>query len=356
MRLAAAVGCAMLLASCGGTSSPSSSTAPLSGVSASRAVHDVAVLDAVSCATATHCLAVGATSVDGTGVVVPITNGVPGSPVTVDGSKSLDAVSCPTAAFCEAVGAGDGFGIAVPVSSGSPGQLLRVAGTTALNGVSCPTGPLCEAGGRSATQGLVVTITSPSDALPVSPVAGTTSVNDIDCVSNSLCQVVASTSNGSYNDVVATVASGTPQAFRVVPPGTSTFSGIACSSTVTCVAVGNGVHLVNARNIPEGVVVSTVNGTPGKLVGLPATPTVHLEAVSCGGPSRCVAVGTNGLVSNGTSKGHGVYVTIANGAPSQPNTIPGSKLLLDGVSCPTSSSCVAVGTNGTAQVVTLPVS
>jgi hypothetical protein len=104
------------------------------------------------------------------------------------------------------------------------------------------------------------------------------------------------------------------------------------------------------------VIVSTVNGAPGKLVGLPATPTVHLEAVSCGGPNICVAVGTNGLVSSGTSTGHGVFVTIASGAPNHPNTMPGAKLLLAGVSCPTSSSCVAVGTNGTAQVVTLPAS
>ena len=230
MRLAAVVGIAILLASCGGNSS-SSSTSTLPGVSAPRPVHDVAVLDAVSCATAAECVAVGATSVDGTGVVVPITNGVPGSPVMVDGTKGLDGVSCPTTTFCEAVGAGNGTGVAVPVSSGKPGQPVPVAGTVALNGVSCPTGPLCEAAGRSATQGYVVTLTSPTDALPVVPVAGTTSVNGIDCADNSLCQVVASTSNGSYNDVVATVNAGTPGAFKVVPPGTSTFSGISCPNT-----------------------------------------------------------------------------------------------------------------------------
>jgi hypothetical protein len=355
MRLAAVVGIAILLASCGGNSS-SSSTSTLPGVSVPRPVHDVAVLAAVSCATAAECVAVGATSVDGTGVIVPITNGVPGSPLMVDGTKGLDGVSCPTTTFCEAVGAGAGTGVAVPVSSGKPGLPVAVAGTLALNGVSCPTGPLCEAAGRSATQGYVVTLTSPTDALPVVPVAGTTSVNGIDCANNSLCQVVASTSNGSYNDVVATVTTGTPGTFKVVPPGTSTFSGIACPSTVTCVAVGNGVHLVKARNIPEGVVVTTTNGAPGNVTGVSATPTVHLEAVSCGGANRCVAVGTNGLVSNGTSKGRGIFVTIDSGAPGEPTTLPGSDLLLDGVSCPTSTSCIAVGTNGTAQVVSLTAS
>lgn len=324
-------------------------------MAALRPVHDVVVLDAVSCATATRCLAVGATSVDGTGVVVPIDNGVPGSPLKVDGSNGLAAVSCPTTAFCEAVGAGSGSGIAVPVDNGTPGASVPVTGTTSLDGVSCPTGPLCEAGGRSGAQGVVVTLMSPSHAQAPSPVAGTTSVNGIDCVSNSLCQVVASTSNGKYNDVVATVASGVPGAFRVVPPGTSTFSGIVCTATTTCVAVGNGVHLVGERNIPEGVVVTIANGTPGQPAGLPATPTVHLEAVSCGGPGRCVAVGTNGLVSNGISQGRGVFVTIANGVPGRATPVSGSKLLLDGVSCPTPSSCVAVGTNGTAQVLSLTV-
>jgi hypothetical protein len=353
MRLVAVLGLAILLASCGGSATSSTSTPP--GVSVSRPVHDVAVLAAVSCATATRCVAVGATTVDGTGVVVPITNGIPGSPQTVDGTKGLDGVSCPTAAFCEAVGTGSGVGVAVPVNGGKPGEPVPVAGTLALNGVSCPTGPLCEAAGRSATQGFVLTLTSPTSPLPVVPVAGTTSVNGIDCANNSLCQVVASTSNGSYNDVVATVAAGTPGAFKIVPPGTSTFSGISCPNTVTCVAVGNGVHLVKARNIPEGVVVTTTNGTPGKVAGLPAAPTARLEGVSCGGASRCVAVGTNGPVSNGTSTGHGLFVTIDSGAPGPLTAIPGSALLLDGVSCPTSTSCIAVGTNGTAQVVSLTV-
>ncbi len=355
MRLAAVVGIAILLANCGGNSS-SSSTSTLPGVSVPRPVHDVAVLAAVSCATTTECVAVGATSVDGTGVVVPITNGVPGSPLMVDGTKGLDGVSCPTTTFCEAVGAGAGSGVAVPVNSGKPGLPVAVAGTVALNGVSCPTGPLCEAAGRSATQGYVVTLTNPTDALPVVPVAGTTSVNGIDCANNSSCQVVASTSNGSYNDVVATVTTGTPGAFKVVPPGTSTFSGISCPTTVTCVAVGNGVHLVKSRNIPEGVVVTTVNGAPGKVAGLATASTARLEGVSCGGASSCVAVGTNGPVSNGTSKGHGLFVSIDSGVPGSLTSIPGSNLLLDGVSCPTATSCIAVGTDGTAQVVSLTVS
>ncbi len=355
MRLAAALGCAVLLASCS-TSSSSSSTSTVVGVAGAHPVHDVAVLSAVSCPTATRCVAVGATSIDGTGVVVPITNGKPGSVLPVTGSKGLDAVSCPTVTFCEAVGAGAGDGITVALSNGSLGKPLPVAGTTALSGISCPIGPICEATGRSATQGVVLTLTSPTDALPVTPLVGTTSVNGIDCASNTVCEVVASTSNGSINDVVATIASGIPGTIRVVPPGTSTFAGIACPSTVTCLAVGNGVHLVDGRNIPRGVVVSTVNGVPGKLTGLTGTPTTHFEAVSCGGPNHCVGVGTNGLITNGLSAGRGVFVTITNGVPGQPETVPAAKFQLAGVSCPTSSSCVAVGTDGTAQVLTVPLS
>jgi hypothetical protein len=354
VRLAAVLGGAILLAGCGAAST-STPTSTLPGEPAPRPVHDVAVLDAVSCATAARCVAVGATTVDGTGVVVPISNGVPGSPVPVTGTKGLFGVSCPTTAFCEAVGAGNGSGVAVPVTDGSPGPPVPVAGTNSLDGISCPTGPLCEAAGRSAAQGVVVTLTSPTHAQAPSPVAGTTSVNGIDCVSDSLCQVVASTSNGKYNDVVATVAGGVPGLFRVVPPGTSTFSGVACSSASTCVAVGSGVHLVGSRNTPEGVVTTIVNGTPGGAVGVAATPAVHLEAVSCGGSAGCVAVGTDGTVAAGASKGRGVSVTIAGGTPGHATPVPGSNLILDGVSCPTSSSCIAVGTDGTAQVVTLSV-
>jgi hypothetical protein len=200
---------------------------------------------------------------------------------------------------------------------------------------------------------VVVTLVSPTDILAPVPVALTTSVNGIDCPTTSLCQAVASTANGHFNDVVVSVVKGAPQPFRAVTPSTSTFAGISCSGTVSCVAVGNGVHLVKAQNQPDAVVLSIVRGIPGRLAGLPDSSTVHLEAVSCGAPSTCQAVGTDGTISNGATSGRGTVVTVSSGVPQPVRSVGPSGLLLDGVSCPTASSCIAVGTNGTAQVLTL---
>lgn len=353
VRLSAVLGCSLALAGCGGSMSSTGTTQPPVQVTV-HAVRDVAVLDAVSCASPGVCVAVGATSVDGTGVVVPITNGTPGAAHVVNGTKGLDAVSCPTTSFCEAVGAGSGQGMAVAISAGVPGPAVPVAGTSALGGVSCPSGPLCEAAGRSSgQQGIVVTLVSPTDILAPVPVALTTSVNGIDCPTTSLCQVVASTSNGHFNDVVASVVKGVPQPFRAASPSTSTFAGIACKGTVSCVAVGNGVHLVKEQNQPEAVVLSIANGVPGHLAGLSDSTTVHLEAVSCGTASHCVGVGTDGTASSGTASSRGTVVAISGGVPQPAQSAGPSGLALDGVSCPTASSCVAVGTNGTAQVLTL---
>jgi hypothetical protein len=348
------------LAACG-TSTPSSSSSSTTTPSVSAPVHVVSShavtgvdqLNSISCPTATSCEAVGSNALNGEGVVVTVTRGAPGVPHLVDGAKSLLSVSCPTSTTCEAVGVGGGHGVVVPIAGGSPGTPEVVQGVTTLQAVSCSSASTCQAGGRGTDSGVV------SMGSVVHGVYATTSVDAIDCPGTS-CTGVAATSNGKYNDVLVPVTAGVPGPFRVVPPGTSTFSAIDCPGANSCVVVGRGVREVKGRNTPEAVVLTVNSGKPGRLVGVTDSATLLLQGVACGpGSGACVAVGTNGSASGATASEHGVFLSVSGGSPGSLQSLPGSAVALNAIACPTASTCEAVGVtsgNGAAVVVTLSTS
>lgn len=346
------------LAACGTSSPSSTSTSTTSPSTSGRVVstHSVTGVDqltSISCPTATLCEAVGSNALNGEGVVVTVTEGSPGAPHLVAGTKSLLSVSCPTSTACEAAGVGGGHGMVVPIAGGIPGTPQVVQGVATLQTISCSSPSPCQAGGRGIESGAV------SAGTTVHGVFGTTSVNAIACP-DTTCTSVASTSNGKYNDVLVPVVAGIPGTFRVVPPGTSTFSAIACPTTGGCVVVGRGVRDVKGKNTPEAVVLSVNSGKPGKLVGVTDSAALLLQAVACGPGSRdCVAVGTNGSASAPTASAKGVFLSISGGVPGSLQSMTGSPIALDGIACPTASTCEAVGDasdGAAATVVTLSTS
>ena len=354
--LVLALAAAAALSACG-TSSPSSTSTSTSSPStaghvvSSHSVSGVDQLTSISCPTASLCEAVGSNALNGEGVVVTVTKGSPGVPHLVSGTKSLLSVWCPTSAACEAVGVGGGHGVVVPITGGTPGTPQVVSDVTTLQTISCSSTSECLAGGRSPDSGVVSTGSS------VHGVFGTTSVNAVSCPAAS-CTSVASTSNGKYNDVLVPVTAGNPGSFRVVPPGTSTFSAIDCPTASSCVVVGRGVHDLKGKNTPEAVVLTVNSGKPGRLVGVTDSATLLLQAVACApGGGTCVAVGTDGSASNAASA-HGVFLGISGGVPGSLQSVA-DPVALDGIACPTASTCEAVGnagTNGAALVVTLSTS
>ncbi len=117
-------------------------------------------LNGIACTSPGACVAVGS------GIVVPITNGIPGAALLVPGSHSyLEAVACPSATDCVAVGSNasgqyssGNRGIVLPITQGKLGAPEVVPGTSGLNAVACPTTTTCEAVGKSANEGAVVSI------------------------------------------------------------------------------------------------------------------------------------------------------------------------------------------------------
>src|SRR5437762_864904 len=115
----------------------------------------------VTCATPTSCLAVGLAGLGPLGgpphgVLVPITNGVPGSPQDVPGTSFLGSVICPASTSCLATGYGPiagplgQAGVVVPIINGIPGSPQDVPGTMLLGALSCVTPTRCLSLGTAA--------------------------------------------------------------------------------------------------------------------------------------------------------------------------------------------------------------
>jgi hypothetical protein len=134
-----------------------------------------ATFNQISCAPAGACLAVGDyedATVGGSPLAVPVTNGVPGAPITVPlpaGQATfggdLDSVSCVATSVCVAAGyyfITSGYeAFTVPVASGTAGTPVEVAAPTAqsspphaeIDSISCPAAGTCVGAGQYGTSG-----------------------------------------------------------------------------------------------------------------------------------------------------------------------------------------------------------
>lgn len=136
--------------------------------------------------------------------------------------------------------------------------------------------------------------------------------------------------------------------------------GMSCGSVTRCMGAG---QYQDARGGYDGLLEAgvasggtwswkpTVAPTAGLSPSSSSLPNVDLVAVSCGSPTTCVvtgqykdaAAGVDGLVETGTEVG-GMWTWRPMAVP------PGAKsaegVFLNGVSCETATSCVAVGSGG----------
>lgn len=120
--------------------------------------------------------------------------------------------------------------------------------------------------------------------------------------------------------------------------------GVSCSAATSCIAVGSSADAGGH----ETALAERWDGARWRLEPAPqgaAATTSRLQAVSCSGPTACTAVGY--AVDAGGSNLRSGLAERWDGARWQIQATPASpqakELSLTGVSCPTSSACVAVG-------------
>jgi hypothetical protein len=129
-----------------------------------------------------------------------------------------------------------------------------------------------------------------------------------------------------------TVAAAGPGA----PPAVGHLSGVWCTSSSSCIAVGGSSGAASDHSLAE-----QWNGLGWTALATPLHDTNRdLSAVACPGPKLCQAVGTVGA-------------ELWNGSGWADETMPTGVLApsFAAVSCPTASRCLAVGQRGTGSAV-----
>ena len=271
-----------------------------------------------------------------------------------NGSVGVDGVSCPSTTNCYAVGSQSppNGAIAAPAFiehwNGHSWSIMSSptgAASTFLSGVSCRSTTSCFAVGVSQDQfakTLVERLSGKRWSIMSSPnPAGSanSSLSGVSCRGTS-CFAVGSTRVSHWMTLVehwagnhwSIVTSPNPTGFQ-----SANLGGVSCPSTMSCFAVG----LAQFRSSYEAL-MEHWNGHRWSIMPSPTLAGANMRTVSCSTTATCMAVGSysvggidNTLVE--AWNGHTWSVT-----PS-PNPTGSIGTVLNGVSCPTSTHCFAVG-------------
>jgi hypothetical protein len=278
----------------------------------------------VSCAPAADCFAVGSyATLTGDFALVETWNGkawTPSTPPSPAGSHAivLYGVSCATATSCVAIGASigkTGFAAIAERWNGVtwvPATLpaVRGGGDSQLTSVSCATATRCVAAGSHDTfnGGESVLIESwNGKAWKVVPAANPAGGNDafltgVSCPSARRC-VAVGVAAGSHPGLTGFGELWNGSTWRVArvtwPRGTgsSFLAGVSCASVARCVAAGHTGFNVNTGEDTGRAAAVSWNGRTWTVTRVPAPgkgKASLFNAVTCLSPADCVAAGHEG--------------------------------------------------------------
>jgi hypothetical protein len=255
----------------------------------------------VSCPSASGCALLETRAPSFNNVVVPIgKSGKPGKPMGLGAAATgqLQQIACfPRNTHCVMAGGPDG-GSTVDIVTLDGNQAtsatLTLPGTNVfseINAMSCPAATQCYAAGdvslNGKQRGLIISI---KNGQPIGQ-ALVTSASDlgiigISCPTVSLCEAIGV---GNTHEWVYTVQNGKVTHSAKTPKGFGLF-GIACENVHLCVAAGDKQEKVGN---PKGALVPVRNGSLGK----PQVSSVTVEYDGGGGDGTAVIAGFNGGVA-----------------------------------------------------------
>lgn len=320
-------------------------------------------LDAVSCSTATSCVAVGVDNL-GPGLLAEVWNGdiwMPQSPPAPAGATfgALQAVSCISATSCTASGFyaigygdlplaeswnGNTWTAQIPPNPRAPAGVQNAF----LSAISCTSASSCVAGGsylisNPSTRRLIAEVWNGStwtlQHVPTPP--GTQQdIAGISCVAATICTAV-----GSYfpsavsNDVLIDVWNGSTWTRKPapIPAGDAglTLTGVSCPAADSCTAVGDGFGSATSGQLAA----EHWNGSHWTAQNIPLAGGAsrwELAGVSCGTPASCIAVGQDYPAAMADrSNGHTWFVQLT--------AAPKYGKEFNAVSCLATAVCTAVG-------------
>lgn len=319
-------------------------------------------LSAVSCSGPDRCTAVGDWSGDGRGgVLIERWNGVAWmtQAATVPGGTTaqLTGVSCPSSESCVAIGDDSSSSYAIVwEGAGWTEQSTPSLGggqSSNLRAISCGGSTGCTAvGERVFGTGLVQPLAERSggsqwavQAAVGLPGAQATAITATSCVQATACQAVGNFVDASNGQTLALAEgwSGSGWTIEAMPdPATATstyITGVSCPSLNACLAVGYSTE----RNFDTIAIAELWDGEHWTISSVPPPSSATyatFSAIACDGTNSCTAVGDDNVAANATFAEHWNGSTWTPQSTASP---PGPNAKLDGISCPTISTCTAVG-------------
>jgi tripartite motif-containing protein 71 len=196
-------------------------------------------------------------------------------------SYGVDALSCASSAFCvDGQDAGGDFRYST--SPASTSWTVEQQGTAAIKGVFCLSSSFC-ALGDSKGDVHIATSTSQieSSAWKETDVDGSTGLNGVACTATISCVAV----DGSGNALKLTIeSSGAATATKHDIDGTTSLTAVTCTGSTTCVAVDSSGNVFVSKNSGESWTKEY-------------TLSDKLTSVSCASISLCATVDTTGNVT-----------------------------------------------------------
>jgi len=257
-------------------------------------------IKAVSCASATFCVAVGASG------YVTTYNGTSWStPYDADSTRTLDAVSCVSSSFCVAVDTAGWETTWTGTGWSSPSD---IDSSHSLDAVDCVATNFCAAVGASGSA-----VTFNGSTWPVATPDSTRTLEAVSCASATFCAAVGTSG-------YATIYTGSWASATDIDP-THTLDTVACPSTMQCVAAGASGYAITYTS-------------PSWASASPVDSTNTIKAVSCPSTTLCVAVDTSGDALTDALSGTG-------SSWSAPTDVDGSNAFA-ALSCASATSCDAI--------------
>lgn len=302
---------------------------------------------AVSCPSTTRCFAVGYLGQNGGGragaaIVTTADGGATWThqvPPTIWGpgvSGDLEAIACPSTTVCFAVGLASGHGgvIIGTTDGGATWSLLTTMPTVSMGtpGIACPSTTECFALGSSGLSGYPSQLEATTDggstwnsvALPV----GLPQLQGVTCPTMTHCLLVGG------GDIIATADGGASWTTDPVGAQMLNLTAAVCPSSSVCLVGSDGA----AQGSTSGAVIfdSTDGGATWSGQSVPGA---GVYGLACSSPSDCYA---------GGSQGYGGFMigTTDGGTTWSTQSLPSTTGVITGVSCPSSTVCVAAEGGG----------
>jgi photosystem II stability/assembly factor-like uncharacterized protein len=274
------------------TATPTAAAATASPTTAATTAPALTAITAVSCASATHCLA-GATDAKGSALIATANGGATWRVVyTTTRFDAIDGIDCSSAAHCLAIG---------DVDERTSAAFLETTDGGAVWSTHAGPASLALAGALSCA-------------------------NDSDCWAVGLAK-------DRFEAAVARTTDGgrvwTAESIPAIETAMSSPFGISCASAADCVVTGEA-----ALTTTNGGKTWTRHSTPG---GVPLGP------VTCPSTRDCYAI-FNVTSAVPTNEETFLYSSVNGGATWEDVlSAPRGVISLDNVSCPATTTCVAVG-------------